>query len=96
MDRSRREERSWGHKWVFSLNVQWGGSPGPEGWMMINLPQFASRASFASRSVQLGIWFLLEILYTYTYSLYSLSLPIYSTFLFLPTLYVVYPNIQLL
>lgn len=38
MDRSRREERSWGHKWVFSLNVQWGGSPGPEGWMMINPP----------------------------------------------------------
>jgi hypothetical protein len=20
-------ERSWGHKWVFSLNVRWGGSP---------------------------------------------------------------------
>lgn len=38
MDRSRREERSWGHKWVFSLSVQWGGSPGPEGWMMINPP----------------------------------------------------------
>jgi hypothetical protein len=66
MDRSREEERSWGHKWVFSLNVQWGGSPGPEGWMMINPPNLPQ--GFICLPIRtLGIWFLWEIFYAYNY-----------------------------
>lgn len=91
MDGSRREEeRSWGHKWVFSFNAQWGWEArGPEGeWMMINppiclqgllhLPPDPYTGGFCfcwGYSIQLTIYIYIPFLFSFTPSCYFLPLP---------------------